>query len=101
MLLVARVVNAVAAFLHQKTTYCEHDAFTYWAARSTTNMQQKWLRIPSHTIKMIVVVDVNMYSPQIGQSDSRFRSMHLCFPLSDTAMHTLHTLQWKKSLPAP
>ena len=45
------------------------------------------------TIKMTVVVEVNMYSPQIGQSDSRFRSIHLWFPFKLMAIHTLHFLQ--------
>lgn len=46
-------------------------------------------------MKIIVVVDVNMYSLQMGQSDSRFLSIHLCLPLSSNDMHTLHVLQWK------
>jgi hypothetical protein len=46
-------------------------------------------------MKMTVVVEVNMYSPQMGQSDSRLRSMHLCLPLREMAMQTLHFLQWK------
>jgi hypothetical protein len=34
-----------------------------------------------------------MYSPQIGQSHSKLRSIHLCFPFNDMAMQTLHFLQ--------
>ena len=45
-------------------------------------------------MKMIVLVDVNMYSAHTGQSDSRLRSMHRCFPCRLMAMHTLHVLQW-------
>jgi hypothetical protein len=47
------------------------------------------------TMNITVVVEVNMYSPQIGQSHSKLRSMHLCRFWSDKAMQTLHFLQWK------
>lgn len=52
------------------------------------------LQIYNHfTIKMTVDVEVNMYSPQIGQSDSRFLSIHLCFPFRPIAMQTLQVGQ--------
>ena len=45
------------------------------------------------TMKITVVVEVNIYSPQMGQSLSRLRSIHLCFPLSEMAIQILHVLQ--------
>jgi hypothetical protein len=47
------------------------------------------------TIKITVVVDVNIYSPQMGQSLSKLRSIHLWRPLRLMAMQMLHVLQWK------
>lgn len=70
------------------------------------------------TIKTTVSVEVNMYSPQMGQSHSVDRSIHRCEFSRAIDMHTLHlctdqrkfenannwtapTLQWKKSFPSP
>ena len=49
--------------------------------------RKKWGTV---TINTTVNVDVNIYSPQIGQSHSVDRSMHLCEFSSAIDIHTLH-----------
>lgn len=43
-----------------------------------------------HTIKTTVMVDVNIYSPHIGQSHSVERSMHLWEPSKEMDIQTPH-----------
>lgn len=48
-------------------------------------------------IKFTVILLVNMYSPQTGQSLSRLRSMHRWLFFMVIVIQTLHMSQWKKS----
>ena len=73
MLVVAFVVDRVAAGL---TELAEISAVRGWGREET--------------IKTTVSVEVNINSPQIGQSHSVDRSMHLCEFSSAIDMHTPH-----------
>jgi hypothetical protein len=44
---------------------------------------------------------VNKNSPQMGQSHSKLRSMHLCVLWYSLARHALHLSQWTKLLGLP
>lgn len=77
----------IAFMMNRMTTTLFSESAQLWLL---ANQLRDRKRRGQPTMKTTVSVDVNMYSPHIGQSHSVERSIHLCDPSRAIDMHTPH-----------